>query len=185
MGCVASDRKQDQCEEVEKPQHAVTITREFWMGETEATRDAYSRFAAADKSHKMPKAPFWTKMSHPVADVGWDDAAAFCGWVGGRLPTEGGMGVCGAGRKSGEIYPFQAENARDKANFEGAQGNDRYKYTAPVKSFDPNGYGLFDMAGNVWEWTAIGSAPPTIARRLRKIPKARRRKKGWPSGIIL
>jgi formylglycine-generating enzyme required for sulfatase activity len=110
-------------------------------------------------------------MSHPVADVGWDDAAAFCGWVGGRLPTEAEWEYAARGGRSGEIYPFQAENARDKANFEGAQGNDRYKYTAPVKSFDPNSYGLFDMAGNVWEWTADWFSPTYYRESPKEDPK--------------
>jgi formylglycine-generating enzyme required for sulfatase activity len=49
---------------------------------------------------------------------------------------------------------LNAETARDKANFSGKQGNDRFEQVAPVKQFDPNGFGLFDMSGNLWEFTS-------------------------------
>ena len=79
-----------------------------------------------------------------------DDAEEFCKWIGGRLPTEAEWEYAARGGKANEIVPLNAENARDKANFSGKQGNDRFDVVAPVKQFDPNGYGLFDMSGNLY-----------------------------------
>jgi hypothetical protein len=156
MGCVPSDRKQDQCEESEKPQHPVTLTKNFWIGVTDVTNDAYQRFANANKSRKMPEKPFWEKHGdypdHPVVNVSWDDAQAYCGWVGGRLPTEAEWEYAARGGNANEVYPLNQENSRDKANFQGRKGNDIYDYTSPVKKFDSNPWGLYDMAGNVWQW---------------------------------
>ena len=154
MGCVPSEAKKDQCEENEKPRHEVRITHDLWMGATEVTIDAYNKFVEDNRGRKKPQAPFWKPPAdHPVVDVNWDAAAAFCRWVGGRLPSEAEWEYAARGGTDGEVYPFNSENSRDKANFDGTQGNDHYKYTAPVKSFDHNGFGLYDMAGNVWEWT--------------------------------
>jgi formylglycine-generating enzyme required for sulfatase activity len=102
----------------------------------------------------------WTKeLLHPVFDVAWAEAQGFCAWVGGRLPTEAEWEYAARGGVQGEIYPFNFDNAREKANFYGLKGNDRYAHTAPVRTFDPNGFRLFDIAGNVWEWTADWSDP--------------------------
>ena len=77
--------------DIEKPAHQVTITRGFWIGQTPVTARAYRRFAGAT-GQQMPTAPSfnngWTNESIPIVNVSWDDATAFCGWAGGRLPTE-------------------------------------------------------------------------------------------------
>ncbi|HLK64851.1 MAG TPA: SUMF1/EgtB/PvdO family nonheme iron enzyme [Bryobacteraceae bacterium] len=177
MGCVPSDRKQDRCENNEKPQHQVRISQDFWMGATEVTIDAYKRFVGANRSRKMPSSPFWKQDgAHPIVNVSWEDAEAFCGWVGGRLPTEAEWEYAARGGKTNEIYPFNSENSRDDANFEKTSGNDQYVYTAPVKQFNPNPWGLFDMAGNVWEWTADWFSDSYFAESPLKDPK------GPPSG---
>lgn len=100
-------------------------------------------------------------MDHPVVHVSWDDARAYCEWKGGRLPTEGEWEWAAMGGLNDSKYPWgneSVEKAFDKANF--WQGffpyenekKDGYYSTAPVRSFPANGYGLYDMAGNVWEW---------------------------------
>jgi formylglycine-generating enzyme required for sulfatase activity len=100
---------------------------------------------------------------HPVTQVAWDDVAAYAGWAGKVLPTEAEWEFAARGGLEQTTYAWGDEFApkgRMMANT--WQGEfpwqnlmtDRYERTSPVKSFPPNGYGLFDMAGNVWEWTS-------------------------------
>ena len=155
MGCVAPDNR---CQNEEQPQHAVTITQGFWLGRTEVEITAYQRYVESDKSsRKMPGGPLWDPKwkatNHPITGVSWLEANNYCQWVGGRLPTEAEWEYAARAGAPNEIYPLNDENSRDKANFSGKKQNDRFEYTAPVRSFDANKFGLFDLAGNVWEWT--------------------------------
>jgi formylglycine-generating enzyme required for sulfatase activity len=101
------------------------------------------------------------KMEHPVVHITWEDANAYAQWAGKRLPTEAEWEWAAMGGKQDSNYPWGNQPALDAphlANFwQGAfpylnTKEDGYETTAPVKSFPPNGYGLYDMAGNVWEW---------------------------------
>lgn len=102
-------------------------------------------------------------LDHPVVQVSWDDALAYCKWQGKRLPTEAEWEWAARGGLSNNIYPWGNEpidSGKVKANT--WQGEfpykndlrDKYFYTSPVGHFAANGYGLYDMAGNVWEWVA-------------------------------
>ncbi len=108
-----------------------------------------------------PKSNIRDKMDHPVTQIAWEDATAYAAWSGKRLPTEAEWEWASRGGLENAVYPWGDEDVNagaPKANF--WQGmfpyenkkTDGYFTTAPVKSFPPNAYGLYDMAGNVWEW---------------------------------
>ena len=118
--------------------------------------------------------PYGTKSSiqgmekHPVVHIAYEDAEAYAKWAGKDLPTEAEWEFAARGGLNGAKFTWGDEDTQTtepKANT--WQGEfpwqnlliDKYEGTSPVGSFDPNGYGLYDMAGNVWEWTTDWFVP--------------------------
>jgi len=173
----------------EKPQHTVYLDA-FWIDQTEVTVAKFRSFVQVDGYQTtaeeqgwayawVESAKEWQKVNgadwqhpfgpgsdveddHPVVQVSWFDAVAYCAWVGGSLPTEAQWEKAARGT-DGRIYPWG--NVFDgiflnycDAHCENGDRtfDDGYQFSAPVGSY-PAGispYGAFDMAGNVWEWTA-------------------------------
>ena len=141
----------------ERPVHTVYLDA-FYMDEAEVTNAMYKTFTEAT-GHR---APFhWnnplgvghlSKPHFPVTYVSWHDAMAYAKWAGKRLPTEAEWEYAARGGQAGQQYPWGNEISHDHANYSGEGERDRWYWPAPVKRFPRNDYGLYDMAGNVWEW---------------------------------
>lgn len=117
-------------------------------------------------SWKHPEGPASNindRMNHPVVHIAWEDANAYCKWAKKRLPTEAEWEFAARGGLVEKRFGWGDDFKKDQhfmANtFQGKfpsrnTGEDGYLGTSPVGSFAPNGYGLYDMIGNVWEWTS-------------------------------
>lgn len=138
--------------EDDRPVRSVALDA-FAIDIHEATSAEYAEMVAAGKA----EAPFYWpngepapgKENEPVANVTWAEAAAYCAWRGKRLPSEAEWEKACRGGREKQKRPWGDEPAsRERAHYDSVAG------PAPVCGFDKNGYGLCDMAGNVWEWTA-------------------------------
>lgn len=116
---------------------------------------------------------------HPAVHISWNDAVVYAEWAGGRLPTEAEWEHAARGGLGDVRFPWGDSEPNDIDNFpcniwqgEFPRTNDcsdGYFTTAPAKSFEPNGYGLYNMAGNVWDWTC----EPYKIKSLKKQVRAR------------
>jgi formylglycine-generating enzyme required for sulfatase activity len=146
----------------ERPVHRV-FTDAFYLGKHPVTNAQYQRFVN-ETGYQVPflddprmqfdnwdreERTYPPERAHqPVVLVSWRDAVAYCDWAGGRLPTEAEWERAARGGLEGKLYPWGDEIDPSLANYDNREG------TTPVGSYPANGYGLYDMAGNVWEWEA-------------------------------
>ena len=102
--------------------------------------------------------PSKRRFEHPVTLVRWEDAASYCAWLSAtsgravRLPTEAEWEKAARGGLARTRYPWGDRLDRDMANFLNDPSLKSLKGTTPCRTYPPNGYGLFDAVGNVWEW---------------------------------
>ena len=136
MGCSSHDSK---CSDYEKPVHSVTITRDLWIAQTPVTQQAYKKVMGPSPSH-------FKGNQLPVERVTWDEAQAYCERVDMRLPTEAEWEYAARGGNPAALYGPLVQIAWYKGNSGGR--------THEVAQKQDNGYGLYDMLGNVDEWVA-------------------------------
>ena len=147
----------------EQPVHTVHLDA-FYMDTYEVTNAQFKAFVDAnpqwqkdnieDRFHNGEYLYFWSgnnypsgKADHPVTDVSWYAAMAYAEWAGKRLPTEAEWEYAARGGLEGQKYPSGNTLSTGEANYNRHVGD-----TTPVGQYAANGYGLYDMAGNVWEW---------------------------------
>jgi formylglycine-generating enzyme required for sulfatase activity len=143
----------------ERPIHTVYLDA-FYIDKYEVANAQYRKFIEATG---RPEPKLWSDAAHnqpnqPVVGVTWYDAMAYAAWAGKRLPTEAEWEKAARGGLVGKKYPWGDEppdaGGQYRANFDLEAANilKGYSGTLPVGSLSSNGYGLYDMAGNVWEW---------------------------------
>ncbi len=135
----------------------------------------------ADWKHPYGKGSSYREIiNHPVVHVSWNDTSAFATWAGKRLPTEAEWEYAARGGLEHAVYPWGDEltpKGKHKCNI--WQGDfprsntkeDGYASTCPVDSYEPNGYGLYNVSGNVWEWCADFWSPDYHLKDVQKDPK--------------
>ncbi len=140
--------------EDERPAHRVRVEG-FWLGKYEVTNRQYALYLEAEQD-RLPmfwEDPQYNHPDQPVVGVLYTEAAGYCGWAGVRMPTEAEWEYAALSGRQFAYPTATGELTPELANIRGTSGKDRWERTAPVGSFPPTPLGLYDMAGNAWEWT--------------------------------
>ena len=121
---------------------------------------------------------------HPAVHMSWNDAAAYAAWVGGRLPSEAEWEHAARGGLGDVRFPWGDEEPDDSGFFpcniwqgrfpQANSAADGHAGTAPARCFEPNGFGLYNMVGNVWEWSADEFRIRSLKKRVRERLKTMR-----------
>ena len=170
LGCVDRDRL---CSDDEKPRHTVNIPIAFWITRTEVSVAAYRKFTVA-KQRPMPppppSSPGWSDATQSLVNATWQEAQDYCGWAGGRLPTEAQWEYASrAGDTAASPVDLDAQ-AWYAANSGGI--------LHPAGKKAPNAWGLHDMQGNAWEWCADWFDPKYFRESPRDAPEGPARGSG-------
>jgi formylglycine-generating enzyme len=146
------------------PNHAVALNDHFqWW--------SYSK-GASWRHPDGPKSSLAGRDKYPVVQIAYEDAVAYANWAGKRLPTEAEWEFAARGGLSGKVYPWGDEfmpGGRSMANIHQGhfpiedEGADGFRGIGPVAQFAANAYGLYDVAGNVWEWVSDWYRPDYYA----------------------
>ncbi len=153
MGCLSGGKE---CFNDEKPAHRVTLSP-FYMGKYEVTFDQWDACVADGGCSHDPDDEGWGRGKRPVINVSWNDVQEYIRWLNQktgqhyRLPTEAEWEYA-ARAGTTTRYSWGDEIGKNNANCDGCGSQWDNKKTAPVGSFAPNPWGLYDMHGNVWEW---------------------------------
>ena len=143
-----------------KPVHRVTFAEPFWIGATEVTFAQYDPYCKST-ARACPDDRGWGRGEQPVIYVDWYDARAYANWLSAmtgkacRLPSEAEWEYA-ARAGTTTRYPWGDEPGSGKANFRDLRSERSGQQAAPVRSFPPNSWGLYDTSGNVWEWVQDG-----------------------------
>jgi len=142
------------------------VPPEAALGVTQVVQDTPWWWAVPGANWRRPEGPgsrIKQRMDHPVVHVSWNDAVAYCAWAGVRLPTEAEWEYAARGGVAGRIFPWGDELTPGGLHLSNVwqggfpdedTGEDGFRGTAPAGAFPPNGYGLYNMTGNVWEFVA-------------------------------